>query len=75
MPPARDIQDKPAKIPYLTKPLHIPDIPMYYSVISSNIIPNNPDLLDKPVYKSLALLRRAREYENWLVSQAGIITL
>ena len=49
MPPARDIQDKPAKIPYLTKPLPIPDIPMYYSVISSDIILNNHDLLDKPV--------------------------
>ena len=30
---------------------------------------------DNPVFNSLALLRKARDYENWLVSQAGIITL
>ena len=48
---------------------------MDYNVTSSDSIPNDPDLLDKPVYNSLARLRRARDYENWLVSKAGIITL
>ena len=66
---------EPDKMSYITKPLPIPDIPINYDVISSDIILINPSMRDKPVYNSLALLRRARDYEYWLVSQAGIITL
>ena len=63
MPPARDWRharlESPVKVAYFTKPLPIPDIPINYNVISSDIILNNPSMREKPVYNALALLRRA----------------